>query len=154
MKTIRVYLDTSVIGGCFDEEFKTASWQLIQDLATGRLQGVLSDLLLQELSGAPPEVADIVHSKTDIMWEWIERTEEVLALAQAYMDAGIVSERFRSDCEHVALASVSEVDLLVSWNFKHIVRYDKIRMFNAVNLAQGYRTLDIRSPLEVIDYDE
>jgi hypothetical protein len=53
---------------------------------------------------------------------------------------------------HIALATIAVVDLLVSWNFRHIVRYDKIRLFNAVNLEQGYRAIQIHTPREVTNY--
>lgn len=154
MKTPRLYLDTSVIGGCFDEEFTAASLKLMDEIRDGISIGVISDLTVRELAGAPREVAALVIQPGDIRWEYVEQSAASSALAKAYLEAGVVGERFRADCEHVAIATIREVDVLVSWNFRHIVRYDKIRMFNAVNLAQGYRTLEIRSPLEVVRYEE
>ncbi|MBU0679138.1 MAG: PIN domain protein [Verrucomicrobia bacterium] len=154
MRPLRLYLDTSVIGGCFDDEFKVASLKLMDELRGGGSVGVISDIVLQELVEAPPDVSALVTGSGDIRWEFVEEDYEAEELAQRYLDAGVVSPRFRNDCRHVAVATVCEVDVLVSWNFRHIVRYDKIRMFNAVNLAQGYRTLEIRSPLEVVRYEE
>ena len=71
-------------------------------------------------------------------------------MAEAYLRADFVSRRFQVDCLHVALATVCRADALISWNFKHIVQYHKIKAFNGVNLVQGYGALDIRSPAEVI----
>jgi len=50
------------------------------------------------------------------------------------------------------MATVADVDILVSWNFRHIVHFDKIRQFNAVNLEKGYKTIAIYSPMEVTTY--
>jgi hypothetical protein len=55
---------------------------------------------------------------------------------------------------HIALATVAQVDVVVSWNFKHIVNYGKIRLFNGVNLECGYRTMAIHSPMEVSSYEK
>lgn len=154
MRPIRLYLDTSVIGGCCDEEFKAASLKLLDEVRNGKSVGVISDIVLQELAEAPPNVSALVMKSANIRWEYVEEDSDAEQLAQGYLDAGVVPQRFRNDCRHVAVATVCEVDVLVSWNFRHIVRYDKIRMFNAVNLAQGYRTLEIRSPLEVVRYEE
>ena len=81
-------------------------------------------------------------------------TPEVLALADAYQEHGILTPKFYADGLHIALATSAEVDLLVSWNFRHIVRYDKIRLFTAVNLERGYKPLAIYSPREVASDEE
>ncbi|MDR1932213.1 MAG: hypothetical protein LBQ57_05220 [Spirochaetales bacterium] len=77
-------------------------------------------------------------------------TEEMLELTEKYMDEKIVNENYRSDALHIAVATVLGVDVLVSWNFKHIVNLDKIRLFNSVNMREGYNILEIRTPQEVI----
>jgi hypothetical protein len=78
--------------------------------------------------------------------------EEALNLLAAYEVHAVLAPRLRADMLHIAVATVAGVDLLVSWNFKHIVRFDKIRLFNAVNLEQGYNPLSIHSPREVTTY--
>jgi hypothetical protein len=85
--------------------------------------------------------------------EIIEVTSEALALRATYKDRGVLPARFETDMLHIALATVAEVDVLVSWNFRHIVRLDKIRMFNGVNLELGYRTISIYSPREVATHE-
>ena len=152
MKTPRFYLDTSVFGGYFDTEFEVPTRRLFADLEENRFVGLLSDPVLRELRNAPTEVAELRQTKAGA-WEYVPETEEALTLTAAYLQASVVSAKFQNDCLHVAIATVCRADALVSWNFKHIVQFQRIRAFNAVNLASGYAPLDIRSPLEVIRYD-
>lgn len=83
----------------------------------------------------------------------VEISDEANALAQAYVIAGALGKASMADATHVAVATVVGADLIVSWNFKHIVNFDRIKKFNGVNSLQGYFAIDIRSPLEVA-YDE
>ena len=79
----------------------------------------------------------------------VKLTDESKGLAQAYVKERIVTAKWKADTEHIAVATIAQVDLLVSWNFKHIVNYDRIRLYNAVNLKHGYRLLEIRSPRDL-----
>jgi len=81
-------------------------------------------------------------------------TAEALTLRQAYLDAGILTPKASDDALHVALATISDCGLIVSWNFRHIVHYQKVPLYNAVNILHRYSALDIRSPLEVIEDDQ
>ena len=151
----RIYLDTSVLGGCFDAEFTRWSLGLMKDFRLGRFHPVLSEVVAAEIDDAPEPVrlqyAEIASLPGA---EQLAVTPEVLELAEAYQERGIVSPKYYDDGTHIALATSAEVDLLVSWNFKHIVHFEKIRMFNAVNLERGYKTLQIYSPREVTHYGE
>lgn len=150
MKTLRIYLDTSVLGGVFDVEFALWSEGLIEDFRTGRFIPLLSDLLSAEIGRAPERVRDLHQELLDLAHQQgIQIGTEALALLAAYEAHSVLGPRYRADMLHIALATVADADVLVSWNFKHIVRFDKIRMFNAVNLEQGYKTLSIHSPREV-----
>jgi len=149
MKKPRIYIDTSVIGGCFDAEFATWLNSLIKDFAAGTFMPVLSDMVSAEIQDAPDKVRQKYESLLRSEHEFILVTEEVINLAEAYQRRQILTPKFYDDGVHIALASVAEADLLVSWNFKHIVHFDKIRLFNAVNLEQGYKPLQIYSPREV-----
>ena len=143
----RIYVDTSVIGGCLDEELSRS----LLDLARKReISLLLSDLLFQELEDAPASVAEIAAGLPSESYELIETTMEAELLRQHYMAAKIVAPSYEDDALHVAVATVSKADLVVSWNFKHMVHVEKIRAYNAVNLVQGYQPIDIRSPREVI----
>jgi predicted nucleic acid-binding protein len=150
MKQTRVYVDTSVIGGCFDKEFAKESRALVQAAREGRFVRLLSDLLVDELAKARPEIQNALSDLLPNAYEEVSGGEESERLRDAYLKAGVVGPRHAADAEHIALATVSRADLLVSWNFKHIVHWDKIRGFNAVNLREGYPPIEIRSPQEII----
>jgi hypothetical protein len=146
----RIYIDTSVIGGCFDPEFESASNILVAEFIAGRKKVVLSDIVLFELEGAPANVQAVLHRIPSDNNEFVFLNEESIALANTYLKEGIIAERSLSDARHVAIATVERVDVLISWNFKHIVNLNRIHLINSVNLKMGYPLLEIRSPLEVI----
>lgn len=83
-----------------------------------------------------------------------ETVNEASALAEEYLTAGVIGSAHLEDARHIATATVQRVDVLVSWNFKHIVNLDRIRGYNSVNLRLGYALLEIRSPQEVLRYGE
>nr|VFK64759.1 MAG: hypothetical protein BECKUNK1418G_GA0071005_105014 [Candidatus Kentron sp. UNK]VFK71225.1 MAG: hypothetical protein BECKUNK1418H_GA0071006_105513 [Candidatus Kentron sp. UNK] len=152
MKIQRVYTDTSVIGGCFDEEFAPWSNGLIEDFRLGKLKQVVSELVSAEIEDAPEHVKNKYAEILALGPEILEINEQIFALADIYQERNILTPKFYDDGVHIASASVAEIDVLVSWNFKHIVHFDKIRMFNAVNLEFGYKQLQIYSPREVTTY--
>jgi hypothetical protein len=152
MKLQRVYLDTSVLGGCFDPEFREWSNGLVQDIREGAFKALLSQVTAAEVQDAPERVQELYAELLSLDPEIIEVTEEALLLADAYQQRNILTPKFENDGLHIALATISEADVLVSWNFKHIVRFDKIRLFNSVNLEYGYKNLQIYSPREVTTY--
>jgi hypothetical protein len=153
MKKLQVYVDTSVLGGCFEPEFALWSKGLIADFHAGTFTPVLSTLLETELRRAPEPVRAVYSELLALTGESIPVSDEALDLLAAYEAHAVLGSKFRSDMLHIALATVADVDLLVSWNFKHIVRFDKIRLFNAVNLEQGYKALSIHSPREVTTHE-
>jgi len=151
VKRLRIYADTSVFGGCFDDEFQRISRQFFAEVASGRFIAVISTVTTRELLFAPEEVRKVLTDLPADQVEEIVIDEEVLSLRDAYLAAGVVGPASEADAEHIAAATVAEADLLVSWNFKHIVHFDKIRGFNGVNRLQGYRELEIYSPREVVE---
>ncbi|ESQ15377.1 MAG: PIN domain protein [Thiohalocapsa sp. PB-PSB1] len=154
MKKLRVYVDTSVVGGYFDAEFEEWSKALISDFRNSRYQAVVSTVVSKEIEAAPAFVRELYAEMRSWPAEVVRVDEETLGLVAHYKAHGVLSDRFFEDMLHIALATIAEVDVLVSWNFKHIVRLDKIRSFNSVNLAQGYKPLTIYSPREVISYEQ
>jgi predicted nucleic acid-binding protein len=150
---IRIYADTSVFGGVFDEEFKIFSKVFFESIRKAKFVLVTSELVRQEIQAGPKKVRDLFYNILPIV-DVVEVTAEALKLQQAYIDAGILSEKYSTDALHVALATVSGAPLIVSWNFKHIVNFHKIPMYNAVNTLHGYREIAIYSPLEVIEYED
>ena len=154
MKTQRIYLDTSIIGGCFDDEFAIWSNALMKDIGNGLFRGVTSEIVEAEIVDAPKNVQEQFLKFLKMNPEVLKINAEAIGLVDIYLEHKILAKRFRNDMLHIALSTISDVDILVSWNFRHIVRFDKIRQFNAVNLEQGYHTLDIYSPREVTSYEK
>ena len=150
MKTPRIYLDTSVFGGCFDEEFAPESLRLIEEIKAGKFRLVMSKTVLAELKGAPSCVRDEFEKIPKQLVETVGSNLEVEALKQAYLDAQVVGPASATDAEHIAIATLARADMIVSWNFKPIVHHEKMAGFNAVDLREGYPSLRIFSPLEVM----
>jgi hypothetical protein len=147
----RIYIDASVIGGCLDDEFKTASNLLIESVRRGKQIAVVSDITLGELEMAPVSVKEILPSIPKEFVEYITLNEEAIGLANNYLKEGVINQSYFIDARHIALATISHVNLLVSWNFKHMVNIRLIHAYNSVNLKLGYPLLEIRSPWEVIE---
>jgi hypothetical protein len=145
----RIYTDTSVLGGCADEQFRDDSQHLIDAFVAGSLVLVLSELTLRELEPAPELIIRAVAKVPERHIEIIAVSAEVEELADAYVREGAIGAAMRADALHIALATVARVDVLVSWNFKHIVNLKRIHAYNAVNLKRGYPLLEIRTPREV-----
>lgn len=150
MKQFRVYADTSVFGGCFDEEFEEESKLFFDIIKTGKFILLISTTLLRELDKAPLKVQNILNELPPENVELIEFSDEISNLRDAYLEAGILSPNSEADAEHIASASVADVDFVVSWNFKHIVHFEKITGYHAVNLLKGYKGIRIYSPKEVV----
>ena len=153
MSTVCVYVDTSVFGGTQDEEFTESSRRFFQRVRNGEFSVLISQVSLDELSLAPDAVRAVLGDLPEQQVQRVAITDEVKALADAYITAGAIGEANVDDALHVAAATVARADVIVSWNFRHIVNFQRIRRFNGVNLASGYPMLDIRSPLEM-DYGD
>ncbi len=150
----RLYIDTSVFGGYFDDEFAEFTKPLFEKISNGNFKLLFSTATQDEMENAPPQVRDLVtHLKTEYT-EFIEETEEAVDLALAYIAEKVVGQTSYVDCLHIALATIHRADFLISWNFKHIVNVKRIMGYNAVNLKNGYKQLDIRSPRELLTYED
>ena len=148
----RIYIDTSIVGGYFDEEFKNATIGLFDRLEKGEIIFVVSDLLDLELIEAPEQVRNLLQKYSVDKFERVQLTEEAIRLADRYISENVVGKSSLEDCRHIALATLSRVDVLASWNFKHIVNLDRIKGYNSVNLRMGYQMIEIRSPKDLIKY--
>jgi predicted nucleic acid-binding protein len=153
MKIIRIYLDTSVFGGVFDTQFELPSRKLFKEIEKGKFKLVTSALVETELEPAPSEIRNCFRRNLPRA-EIADVTREALELRDVYLNEGIVTENSQEDALHVAIASVSNCSIIVSWNFKHIVHFDRIPLYNAMNRINGYPEIDIYSPQEVISYEE
>lgn len=152
MKKTLIYVDTSVIGGCCDPEFQEWSLGLLRDFQSGRFSLFLSELIEAEIQDAPDEVKGVYEEFQKAALDIFELTTEAANLADAYLSHDILPSNFLNDARHIAIATVAGADLVVSWNFKHIVHFEKIQKFNAVNIEMGYKSVLIFSPREVTTY--
>jgi hypothetical protein len=146
-----IYVDSSAIGGCLDTEFSRASNALLEHFMNGSYVMVLSVHTLRELEKAPQAVRDLLDKVPVENQILLADSQEALDLANEYIRWGIVGQGSHADALHVATATIGRVDVIVSWNFKHMVNVSRIRRFNGVNLANGYGPIDIRTPMEVLE---
>jgi len=153
MKQFRVYADTSVFGGCFDEEFSKESILFFEQVKRGEFILVISQTTERELIKAPEKVREVLANIPESQLEIIPASDEIDILRDAYLKAGIVGPSSAADAEHIAAASIGNVDFVISWNFKDIVHYDKISGYQSVNVFNGYGLIRIYSPKEVVNYE-
>ena len=153
MRKQRFYIDTSVFGGMFDKEFETETKLLFEKVKQNEIICVYSNLTESELSNAPEKVRDFFDNIPAKFKEKVSVTPDALKLAETYVNEKVVGETSLDDCVHIATATISKVDFLVSWNFKHIVNVYRIRGYNSINLRLGYPALNIHSPKEIVGYE-
>ena len=153
MKRQRIYIDTSVVGGFFDKMFEKETKLLFQRLEKKEIIFVISTVLTDELEEAPEQVKTLLNNYSDDYFEKVELTDEAKELANKYIAEGVVGKTSLDDCRHIATATINNVDVLASWNFKHIVNITRINGYNAVNLKNGYKTLEIRNPKDLVYYE-
>ena len=149
----RLYADTSVLGGYFDVEFEQYSKRFVESLREERFVLLTSGVVIEEIEEGPEKVRDLFASIPVESMEVVPLTMEIINLRDAYLKAGILGEKWIDDATHVATATVARAEAIVSWNFRHIVRLDKMKAYNRINLANGYGYLTIVTPKE-IDYGE
>jgi predicted nucleic acid-binding protein len=150
----RIYLDTSVFGGVFDEEFSENTMPLFERIRSGEFIVLFSTVTQDELESAPEKVKALVKSLKANLTEFIDITKEAVDLATEYITEKVVGPTSFADCLHIALATINRADFLVSWNFKHIVNLERIRGYNSINIKNGYKQLEIRSPREFQKYED
>jgi len=151
---MKFYVDTSVWGGHEDEEFEGWTIPFFEQARKGMFTIILSDLTLTELASAPERVRLLTKTIPDQFLELVSLSEEAEGLARHYIEEGVLTHKFESDAQHIAMSTLLKVDSLVSWNFKHMVNFFRIKQYNSINLKFGYQTIDIRTPKEVIYADE
>ena len=152
MKQQRIYIDTSIIGGFFDLEFEKETKMLFQRLENKEVLFVVSDLLYEELENAPSNVKTLLDNYPKDCFEEVLLTDEARELADKYIAENVVGKTNLDDCRHIALATIHNVDVLASWNFKHIVNLARIRGYNGINIKNAYKAIEIRNPKDLIDY--
>jgi predicted nucleic acid-binding protein len=148
-----MYIDTSVFGGFYDDEFAEHTRPLFNRLKNNEFKLLFSSVTQDELNNAPDRVKDLVKGLKVEYTEFLDVTDEATELAAEYIAEGVVGHTSFTDCLHIALATINQADYLISWNFKHIVNVDRIRGYNSINIKKGYKQLEIRSPREFERYE-
>lgn len=150
----RIYIDTSVFGGYFDEEFAEHTIPLFDRLKNDEFMLLFSTVTQDELENAPSKVKALVKGIKSELTEYLDISDEAIDLASEYITEKVVGKTSYADCLHIALATIHRADFLVSWNFKHIVNMERIRGYNSINIKNGYKVLEIRSPREFEKYED
>ncbi|MCB9034601.1 MAG: PIN domain-containing protein [Chitinophagales bacterium] len=146
----KVFIDTSVFGGYFDKEFSEDTIPFFNEIKKLNTEIIVSEPLELEIYRAPSFIVDFYESLKNIIK--VELSTEAENLALKYIEEKVVGKTSLADCQHIAIATIYNVDVLASWNFKHIVNLQRIRGYNSINLREGYNTLEIRTPKEIFDY--
>lgn len=149
MHALSLYLDTSAIGGYYDAEFLADTRALWQLKEAGRFRFISSQLVIDEIAGAPERVRALMQTSFAVE-DVLEINDEMEDLAAAYLAQKVVPAGYAADAQHVAICSVARLDYLVSWNFKHLANVRRESGFNAVNVLQGYPPVRIVAPTFLI----
>ncbi|MFA6422774.1 MAG: type II toxin-antitoxin system VapC family toxin [Candidatus Buchananbacteria bacterium] len=150
---LRVYIDTSVVGGYFDDEFEDVTKLFFERIFKKDFLVYFSEVSEAEISLAPDFVKNLKSKIPADCYRFLDLDNESKELAETYINEKILGKASLDDAYHIAIATVNRLDVLVSWNFKHIVNYDKIKLFNSINLRLGYPMIEIRSPKEFVSYE-
>lgn len=151
---MKFYVDTSVWGGFEDEEFQEWTIPFFEQARLGKFAIVLSDLTLRELEPAPERIRSITQTIPDNFLNLVVLSKKAEILAKQYINEGALTVKFESDAQHIAISSILKVDSLISWNFKYMVNFFRIKQYNLINLKFGYQAINIRTPKEVIYTNE
>jgi predicted nucleic acid-binding protein len=149
----RIYIDTSVFGGNFDMEFEKDTKPFFEMILEKQIKIIVSEILELELYRAPNYIQDFFESLPLYLIERVELTNEARELSEKYILEKVVGRTSRADCQHIAVATINKADVLVSWNFKHIVNLERIRGYNSINFREGYQMTEIRTPKEIFNYE-
>ena len=146
----RIYVDTSVIGGCYDDQFREQSTQLFEVFRQGEATMLISNITLDELADASHPVRQATSAVPSEHTELLATSMKAEELADAYITGDAIGRANRTDALHIAIATLAEADVLASWNFRHMVNWRRIRVYNEVNRQNGYPAIDIRTPEEIV----
>jgi predicted nucleic acid-binding protein len=147
----RIYLDTSVFGGYYEPEFEHWTKLLFDNIIEGKIKLLYSQMTEIELVQAPERIRKLTKTIPDKHIEYLSISDDANHLADLYLKEKVVGKTSRPDCLHIAIATLSNADILASWNFKHIVNVSRIRGYNSVNYKLGHKVLEIRTPREIVE---
>jgi predicted nucleic acid-binding protein len=151
---LKIYVDTSVIGGCFDHKFRKDSLRLFEDFKAGKKQMIYSDLVYKEIQQGGHTRDHLLRKFHEVPEDHMIRykqNEEVELLAEKYLKRNILTGKSYKDAIHVATGTIFEADVIASWNFRHIVNKRKIKQYNETNIEFGYRPIAIKTPEYILN---
>ena len=151
MQKKRYYLDTSVWVGINQDRVKFDTQLFFKMMLDSQSVCLYSEIVEYEMADKS-KVARNFFKFWPGAREKVKKTSDVLKLADTYISLNVVDKKHRSDCIHIAAATIQGADVLVSWNFKHIVHVDKAKEYNFINMGLGYPMLEIRSPIQEVEY--
>lgn len=158
MRKLKLYLDTSVWNFVFADDApreRDVTKEFFDVIEKEIYEIFISGVVIKEVNDAPqPKQTDLLNLIGKYKPVKLENTREAEELAKIYMERGIVPEKKRDDALHVAIATVTEVDALITWNYKHLANLRKAELFHGISLEMGYfKKLEIITPMEVSSYE-
>ena len=158
MKKLKLFLDTSIISHLFAEDApdKMAdTLKLWEEIKTGIYDVIISDVAIQEILRCPePKQSILFEHLAEIDYQQIEITNEINSITSQIIKLGILKEKNRDDCLHIATAVANQCDYILSWNFKHMVNVKTIKGVRAITNLCGYNNIDIIQPTMLVEQED
>lgn len=154
MRTPKIYLETTMFNYYFDTERDAHldTVKLFEEVKAGKYHAFTSVYVLRELRNAPTEKRDKMLALVDLYGiTTLGLSPEAEELASVYIDEGIIPAKYSTDGVHIAVATVNDLDMIISLNFRHIVKQKTIELTELVNIKEGYHKVRIYTPMEVVD---
>ena len=153
---LRLYLETTVFNYYFDEDREGHEdvLKLFETIKAGEFEVYTSELVIRELEKAQePKKTKMLNLIEEYKPEILENSDKVKHLGQLYIEKGVIPASHLFDSLHVAMASVYELDCIISYNFHHINR-NKTRIMTAnINKEEGYGGVIIAVAKEVLNHE-
>ena len=155
MRIPRAYIETSVFNFVFADDApdkKLDTLKFFEEIKSGLYMPYTSDYVLQELKRTDePKQSRMIELISRYEMIFLERNDEAERLANLYVAEGVFSEKYFTDAVHIAVATVNDLDFIVSFNFRHIVKRKTMTLTEGINIRESYKRIGIHSPTEVID---
>lgn len=155
MRILKIYFDTSIFNFVFADDVpaeREITLRLLDEVKSGKYEAFISEVVLDEINRAPQAKAvKLRDCVKKINPEELILDDNAQALAEEYIEKGVIPSKYEDDAFHIAIASVNNLDVIVSWNFAHIVKLKTRREVAVINTLMGYRPVEICSPQEVVD---
>jgi len=152
----KVYVDTSVVSGKFDNVHALKTEPFWNAVERGEIVIIASDILREELGKSPSRIRDFFTALPESQIEQVVSTNESDTLAKQYITDQVIGQSSFNDCRHIALATITRADAIVSWNCKDMVNEQRIPKYNDINEKQGYPRIEIQTPSQFMEanYDD